>query len=93
MRHTLALAIALAFALPPLGLYSSAAEAAKKSGGGPTSVRGHTRRDGTYVAPHKRSSPDKSRTNNWSAKGNANPYTGKKGTQDPYRPRPPKKPN
>ncbi|MCK9622173.1 MAG: hypothetical protein M0R47_16755 [Methylobacter sp.] len=29
------------------------------------SVRGYTRRDGTYVAPHMRSSPDSSRYNNY----------------------------
>jgi hypothetical protein len=28
-------------------------------------VRGYTRRDGTYVAPHVRSSPDSTRTNNY----------------------------
>ncbi len=28
-------------------------------------VRGYTRRDGTYVAPHVRSAPDSTRTNNY----------------------------
>ena len=28
-------------------------------------VQGHTRRDGTYVAPHVRSSPDGSKANNY----------------------------
>jgi len=51
-----------------------------------TTVRGHTRKDGTYVPAHKRSNPDGSKTNNWSSKGNVNPYTGKQGTQDPNRP-------
>lgn len=44
-------------------------------------VKGYTRRDGTYVAPHYRSSPDSSRSNNWSTKGNINPYTGEEGTK------------
>lgn len=48
-------------------------------------VRGHTRKDGTYVAPHYRSSPDGSKANNWSTKGNINPYTGKEGTVNPYK--------
>lgn len=46
-----------------------------------TAVDGYTRRDGAYVAPHQRSMPDSSVNNNWSTKGNHNPYTGKAGTQ------------
>jgi len=42
-------------------------------------VRGYTKKNGTYVAPHYRSSPDSSFNNNWSTKGNTNPYTGKPG--------------
>jgi len=48
-----------------------------------THVKGYTKKDGTYVAPHERTAPDRSKTNNYSAKGNTNPYTGKKGTVDP----------
>lgn len=44
-------------------------------------VRGYTRKDGTYVAPHYRSAPDGNFYNNWSTKGNVNPYTGKAGTR------------
>lgn len=47
-------------------------------------VRGYTTKSGTYVAPHYRSSPDSSKLNNWSTKGNVNPYTGQAGTKDPY---------
>lgn len=50
-----------------------------------THVDGHFRRDGTYVPPHYRSNPDGNRFNNWSATPNVNPYTGQRGTQDPYR--------
>ena len=50
-----------------------------------TYVRGYTRRDGTYVQPHMRSSPDSNPFNNYSTKGNTNPYTGAPGTHDPYR--------
>jgi hypothetical protein len=49
-------------------------------------VRGHyNRRTGTYVAPHYRSAPDHSRLNNWSTRGNYNPFTGKRGSADPMR--------
>jgi hypothetical protein len=47
-------------------------------------VRGYTTKSGTYVAPHYRSSPDSSKLNNWSTKGNVNPYTGQPGTKNPY---------
>ena len=44
-------------------------------------VRGYTRRDGTYVAPHMRSDPNQYRYDNYSSQGNVNPYTGRRGTQ------------
>jgi hypothetical protein len=47
-------------------------------------VQGYTTKNGTYVAPHYRSSPDSSVLNNWSTKGNVNPYTGQAGTRNPY---------
>jgi len=53
-------------------------------------VRGYVKKDGTYVAPHMRSSPNSSKVDNWSSKGNYNPYTGEKGTKDPYKPAKPK---
>lgn len=56
------------------------------SGGGSHSVRGYTRKDGTYVAPHQQTNPNSSKYDNWSTKGNVNPYTGKKGTVDPEAP-------
>lgn len=48
-------------------------------------VRGYTKKSGTYVAPHRKTNPDKSRFNNYGTKGNYNPYTGKKGTKDPFK--------
>jgi hypothetical protein len=44
-------------------------------------VQGYTKQDGTYVAPHYRSSPDSNTSNNYSAPGNQNPYTGQLSTQ------------
>lgn len=45
-------------------------------------VRGYTKRStGTYVAPHRQTNPDRTQHNNWSTKGNTNPYTGKRGTK------------
>jgi hypothetical protein len=48
-------------------------------------VRGYFRSNGTYVQPHYRSNPDIYKWNNWSVKGNINPYTGKSGTLNPWR--------
>lgn len=42
-------------------------------------VKGYTKSNGTYVAPHYRSSPDSTVRNNYSYKGNNNPYTGETG--------------
>jgi hypothetical protein len=47
-------------------------------------VHGYTKKDGTYVAPHYRSNADGNPYNNWSTKGNVNPYTGHAGTKNPY---------
>jgi len=55
-----------------------------------TKVRGHYKKDGTYVAPHVRTTPNSSKLDNWSTKGNVNPYTGKDGTKDPYKASKPK---
>jgi hypothetical protein len=50
-----------------------------------TSVHGYTKKDGTYVAGYKRTTENHSKFDNWSTKGNVNPYTGKAGTKDPDR--------
>lgn len=47
-------------------------------------VKGYYRSNGTYVQPHYRTSPDNSLFNNYSTKGNVNPYTGRKGYVNPY---------
>lgn len=44
-------------------------------------VSGYTRKNGTYVAPHTRSSPNSSIYDNYSYKGNINPYNGTVGTR------------
>lgn len=44
-------------------------------------VKGYTRKDGTYVQPHERTAPNKTKNDNYSTRGNVNPYTGKVGTK------------
>lgn len=51
-------------------------------------VEGYIRKDGTYVAPHYRSSPNSTKLDNYGTQGNTNPYTGQKGYDDPYKPPP-----
>ena len=60
---------------------------------GTHAVRGHVKKDGTYVQPHQQTNPNKTKLDNWSAQGNVNPHTGKSGKVDPYAPAPPKQAN
>lgn len=51
-------------------------------------VHGYTTKRGTYVMPSIRTSPNRTRTDNWSSRPNVNPYTGRAGTKNPYAPKP-----
>lgn len=44
-------------------------------------VKGYYRKDGTYVQGYYRSERNNTNCDNWSTKGNINPYTGNKGTK------------
>jgi hypothetical protein len=44
-------------------------------------VGGYTRRSGTYIKSHYRTRADRTQRNNWSTRGNRNPYTGKRGAR------------
>lgn len=48
-----------------------------------TWVNGYMKYNGTYVPGHYRSDPDSIINNNWSTRGNVNPYTGRIGTRNP----------
>jgi hypothetical protein len=43
-------------------------------------VSGYSRSNGTYVAPHYKTSPNSTVQDNYSYKGNTNPYTGSTGS-------------
>lgn len=51
--------------------------------GGHVSVKGYVKKNGKYVSGYKRTSADKTKVNNFSTRGNVNPYTGKEGTKEP----------
>lgn len=46
-------------------------------------VNGYDRQDGTHVNSYMRTAPDSTRDNNFSTKGNTNPYTGEAGHKAP----------
>lgn len=60
---------------------SHTSSSSTNSSGGSHSTSGYTRKDGTYVAPSHATNPNVSKADNWSQKGNVNPYTGKEGTK------------
>ncbi len=50
-----------------------------------TRARGYFKSNGTYVQPYYKTSPNKTKFDNYSSKYNYNPFTGKKGTVDPFK--------
>ncbi|VTU20097.1 hypothetical protein SRS16CHR_02574 [Variovorax sp. SRS16] len=45
------------------------------------SIHGYTKSNGTYVAPARATNPNSTKSDNYSTRGNVNPYTGKAGTK------------
>lgn len=79
MKKGIATLLIFLFIFASLLIVTTPAEAASR-------VRGYYKRStGSYVQPHYRSSPNRSKLDNWSTKGNYNPYTGKRGTKNPWR--------
>jgi hypothetical protein len=48
---------------------------------GDTYTQGYYKKDGTYVAPHYSTAPNETKNDNYSTRGNTNPYTGTTGTK------------
>jgi len=46
-----------------------------------TYTRGYTKKSGRYIGPHYRTKKNAIRQDNWSYKGNVNPFTGKIGSK------------
>lgn len=65
------------------GSHSGSHSSGSHSSGGSHAVKGHTKKDGKYVAPTRATNPNKSKRDNYSSKGNVNPANGKQGTKDP----------
>ena len=83
--------IAIAFAMVLLLPTGSFAKNGSHSGGARSgtghvnssshTVAGHTTKKGTYVAPSHATNPNRTKSDNYSQKGNVNPHTGKAGTK------------
>jgi hypothetical protein len=49
----------------------------------PLYYNGYTKQNGNYVAPHYQTAPNNNPYDNYSTRGNVNPYTGQPGTVAP----------
>jgi hypothetical protein len=47
------------------------------------SVQGHYNNSGTYTQPYQATNPNSTQYDNYSSRGNTNPYTGMTGTRSP----------
>lgn len=47
------------------------------------SVKAHVTRSGTFVAATRATNPNRSKLDNYSTKGNVNPFNGRRGTRAP----------
>lgn len=70
MKSIIAIAVACILSIGSAGATSNHA------------VRAHVTKKGVYVAPSRATNPNRQKSDNWSQKGNVNPYTGKKGTKN-----------
>jgi hypothetical protein len=84
MKRVFIILVALAFVVACAGEGLAQSKGGSKSGGsksgGTVHVNGYTTKNGTHVQPHNRSGPDGVFQNNYTTKGNTNPFTGQPGT-------------
>ena len=85
MKKTILLLISLFLAFPVFAKQSSSDGYKSNGSSKSNNVRGYTKKDGTYVAPHNRTNPNNTQRDNWTSKPNQNPYTGKDGTKEPQK--------
>ena len=71
MKKLLLVSLALSLLFPTLSFAS-------------TKVSGYTKKNGTYVSPSYKTAPNKTKLDNYSTKGNYNPYSGKFGKVKAY---------
>ncbi len=79
--------LGLAIMLPSsaaLAHSSGGGHASSGASGGNHAIRGYVKSNGTYVAPSHATNPNGTKLDNWTTRGNVNPYTGKVGTKSTY---------
>lgn len=85
MKKLIVLLISLSLATPVVAKKSGSGSYKSHGSSNTTNVHGYTKKNGTYVAPHKRTNANNTQRDNWTSKPNQNPYTGKDGTKEPQR--------
>jgi hypothetical protein len=84
MRTVFGLVIAALIAFAPIQGFARSGSGHLSGSGyvNPSShyTQGYTRRDGTYVHPYHATNPNSTGTDNYSTKGNTNPWTGQPGS-------------
>jgi hypothetical protein len=60
---------------------SSSGKTTARKPGSDHAVSGYTKKNGTVMKPYRATNPNKTKNDNYSTKGNVNPYTGKPGTK------------
>jgi len=95
MKNFLATFLALILMLAPIAHAGSKSGSLKSSGSNSATSRSISTKSGGsasgyhYVQPsfhsqgHYRTNPNSTKIDNWSTKGNVNPFTGKPGTKNP----------
>ena len=86
MKNTIIFIAACALSVCAVAKGGSHSSSVPSSGGhvnsSSHSISGYTTKNGTYVAPSRATNPNGTKEDNYSNKGNTNPYTGSNGTKD-----------
>lgn len=83
-RVACAIVLLAALAVPGIAMARGSRQYTRSYGGSPVHVRSYVRHDGRLVSPYLRTAPNHTKLDNWSTRGNTNPYTGKVGTKAPF---------
>jgi len=83
-RIACAIALFAALAVPGIAMARGYHQYARNHSRSPVHVRNYVRHNGRFVSPYVRTAPNRTKLDNWSTRGNTNPYTGKFGTKSPF---------
>ena len=82
MKTTIIFAAACAISMGAMAKGGGGHSGSGHVNSGSHTISGHTTKNGAYVAPSHATNPNSTKTDNYSQKGNVNPYTGKAGTKN-----------